>query len=196
MKFDMHIPVWQCPNPPGGAAGEVCHLWLPCFICNCNRINCGLSTFSLGLIPSLRFVERVIEVCHLWLPCFICNSNRISCGLSTFSLGLIPSLRFVERVIEVIVLLNKPLNCTSVSLPLFPRELDTLHFGARYQDWARRIQRGNMEWRKFFYDTKKNGTTRDWLSEDDWRRGQYVGDTLGRRRYYNTLSRKERSTEG
>ena len=33
----------------------------------------------------------------------------------------------MERVIEVIVLLNKPLNCTSVSLPLFPRELDTLH---------------------------------------------------------------------
>ena len=31
MKFDMHIPVWQCPNPPGGAAGEVCHLWLPCY---------------------------------------------------------------------------------------------------------------------------------------------------------------------
>ena len=27
----------------------------------------------------------------------------------------------------MIVLLNKPLNCTSVSLPLFPRELDTLH---------------------------------------------------------------------
>ena len=26
MKFDMHIPVSQCPNPPGGAAGEVCHL--------------------------------------------------------------------------------------------------------------------------------------------------------------------------
>ena len=29
----------------------------------------------------------------------------------------------------MIVLLNKPLNCTSVSLPLFSRELDTLHFG-------------------------------------------------------------------
>ena len=41
-------------------------------------------------------------------------------------MGLIPSLRFVERVIDVIVLLNKPLNCTSVSLPLFLRELDTL----------------------------------------------------------------------
>ena len=59
---------------------------------------------------------------------------ELTVALSAFSLGLIHSLRFVERVIEVIVLLNKPLNCTSVSLPLFPRELDTLHFGARDQD--------------------------------------------------------------
>ena len=57
----------------------------------------------------------------------------MSCSLlaQSSALKLIPSLRFVERVIEVIVLLNKPLNCR---LPLFPRELDTLHFGARDQD--------------------------------------------------------------
>ena len=34
-------------------------------ICNCDCINCGLSAFSLGLIPSLRFVDvwgKVLEL--------------------------------------------------------------------------------------------------------------------------------------
>ena len=35
--------VGECPNPPGGAAGEVCHLWLPCLHC-----------IQLGLLLSIE----------------------------------------------------------------------------------------------------------------------------------------------
>ena len=62
----------------------------------------------------------------------ICNCDCINYGLSAFSLGLIPSLRFVDVWGKVLGLLNKPLNCTSLSLYLFPRELGYATIVQRY----------------------------------------------------------------
>ena len=72
--------------------------------------------------PSVGVVSLSLIGCANELVLYVIVID-INCGLSAFSLGLIPSLRFVDVWGEVLGLLNKPLNCTSLSLCLFLWEL-------------------------------------------------------------------------
>ena len=61
--------VGECPNPPGGAAGEVCHLWLPCYQMLWCQHTCTLTVllFQMDwqLLPeALGVINIGYRTCH------------------------------------------------------------------------------------------------------------------------------------
>ena len=75
MKFDMHIPVWECPNPPGGAAGEVCHLWLPCFHCLWSVLLEMIMTYLFTIIFNNLLRNIQIYFQNVWLFLYLGQSR-------------------------------------------------------------------------------------------------------------------------
>ena len=92
MKFDMHIPAWQCPNPPGGA-GEVCHLWLPCLTLSGATSICIIAGDS---------VYDVLSTSSNWNPFRQKSQSHIHCNSSHYKscISIYPNKRLLNLALS------------------------------------------------------------------------------------------------